>query len=1064
LGSGIHLILGPNESGKTTLCRAIRGLLWPGDVENLLWEVESSWVTAQGTLLAKRVGSTVCWVDSEGEAHALDSIPEHLSRCHWIGLDEIVPSEGVELADVLAVEMSAGIDLEAIRAGLKAEQPKRSVKETEALKKAQDALQTIRAEQFQLRMEEKGLESLLEERKRAHQARAEEALLERALERNTVNLKQKEVDRQLEALPSGVDRIRDGDEEFAEKNEKERCRIEEQLREAEEEEKSVRATLSEVSFKKLVPTHEKLDEIESRANRLDAESKAMEVDEGKALGLAEKERFHRKELGAFEGDSVEDGWGADMMDELDDYLQDVTRLREFEGEIESLGVIGGIERSRLLMGAGVVVGVATFLLLALIFNHSIWWIGGFLPLIGGGWVITMAIRGKGATAAEGQKDRLKAKAEKIRRLNEKQRDRIRSRLGFDPGTGDLNHYKFGRNLIRYQEVRGERLDIEERVKDSRAKGRRRLKRLNAFLEKCEESSASDAEGVRTRVQQLRRRLDLSERSQESLTGVRARSRKYKDARRRNAQERTEFYERLELTDGDRGALEERIACREEYRELQGQRRDLEVRRKTLDEQLAGNPELIEQSSDQLTHAVQEARLQGEALDGLSERIGNITGAVKRRSKGRELEQAMEEEQSCRQQLEALRDRVLIGAAELALLELVIDEVGRRSQPVVLQEAVRLLTLFTRGRYQLRIRTSSEGGGPTFRVFDNTFQQVKTLDELSSGTRLQLHLAVRVAFATVTEGGGETLPILLDEALSGSDPQRTDAVIESLGSLAEEGRQILYFSSDPVDRYRWERGVGKAVRLGVTDLFGEQAQAEANTDWLELPLPERVQVPEPQRKESATSYARRIGVTGFDPYSEIESMHLFHVLHDDLAALHLLLSKSGVQSIGALVALIEMGKVSPPQEVSELFKWRFQAGKEFLLAWRVGRGLRCGLDVLIASGAVSEKYQGGFVSILRDHGGRADSLRKALEATPRVDERVKGYQAKKQEELLAYLEQEGYLVSTPPLDREAIGLEVVAALGSRGPGPAEVGAYVDYLWQVSEIGDDSAGEPGEVAGE
>ena len=59
------------------------------------------------------------------------------------------------------------------------------------------------------------------------------------------------------------------------------------------------------------------------------------------------------------------------------------------------------------------------------------------------------------------------------------------------------------------------------------------------------------------------------------------------------------------------------------------------------------------------------------------------------------------------------------------------------------------------------------------ALDNEEQRERTLDELSSGTRLQLLLAVRVAFVEQQERG-PMLPLILDETLGNSDEHRARA--------------------------------------------------------------------------------------------------------------------------------------------------------------------------------------------------------------------------------------------------------------------------------------------------
>ena len=59
--------------------------------------------------------------------------------------------------------------------------------------------------------------------------------------------------------------------------------------------------------------------------------------------------------------------------------------------------------------------------------------------------------------------------------------------------------------------------------------------------------------------------------------------------------------------------------------------------------------------------------------------------------------------------------------------------------------------------------------------------------------MQILLSVRLAFVKQQEQGAK-LPIVLDETLANTDDLRAKIIIESLIKLANEGRQIFYFTA------------------------------------------------------------------------------------------------------------------------------------------------------------------------------------------------------------------------------------------------------------------------------
>ncbi len=80
------------------------------------------------------------------------------------------------------------------------------------------------------------------------------------------------------------------------------------------------------------------------------------------------------------------------------------------------------------------------------------------------------------------------------------------------------------------------------------------------------------------------------------------------------------------------------------------------------------------------------------------------------------------------------------------------------------------------------------------------------DRLSHGTAEQVHLLARIALADALVAPGETVPLLLDDVTVHADAERAAALCELLGALATE-RQVVVFTQ--------ERAVAGALAGGVT---------------------------------------------------------------------------------------------------------------------------------------------------------------------------------------------------------------------------------------------------------
>lgn len=162
-----------------------------------------------------------------------------------------------------------------------------------------------------------------------------------------------------------------------------------------------------------------------------------------------------------------------------------------------------------------------------------------------------------------------------------------------------------------------------------------------------------------------------------------------------------------------------------------------------------------------------------------------------------------------QELEAFRqDRTLIelrferAQAEVELQQLVQElggiELARRAvdqlrerleserQPATLRSAGQYLQQLTAGKYQ---RVWAPLGEQSL-VVDDDRQRSFRVDQLSSGTREQLFLAIRFALIDDFVGQGAELPIVLDDVFVNFDQRRTQAAVQTVIDYAADGRQLL----------------------------------------------------------------------------------------------------------------------------------------------------------------------------------------------------------------------------------------------------------------------------------
>ncbi len=192
-------------------------------------------------------------------------------------------------------------------------------------------------------------------------------------------------------------------------------------------------------------------------------------------------------------------------------------------------------------------------------------------------------------------------------------------------------------------------------------------------------------------------------------------------------------------------------------------------------------------------------------------------------------------------------------------------------PEVFQRARQRFAEFTDGRYELRLQRPN-----SFRTLDRVDQEERGLDQLSSATRVQLLMAVRLAFVEEREAGAR-LPLLMDEILASSDEAREQAIITVTLRICRTGRQVFYFTSKLAELALWQQHAGReGIELRVIDLADTPP---ARVHHALLPTPHSA-LPAPAGL-SHTAYGEALGVPSLDfTNMSASAAHCWYVVEDN----------------------------------------------------------------------------------------------------------------------------------------------------------------------------------------
>ncbi len=292
----------------------------------------------------------------------------------------------------------------------------------------------------------------------------------------------------------------------------------------------------------------------------------------------------------------------------------------------------------------------------------------------------------------------------------------------------------------------------------------------------------------------------------------------------------------------------------------------------------------------------------------------------------------------------------------------------------------------------------------------------SLDQLSGATRVQVLLAVRLAFVEQQEQGVK-LPILLDETLATSDDLRTARIIESLISISRDGRQVFYFTAQPHEVQKWQHFAACSELVEGQDFvcinLAEVRQlAEEQADIPDVQIQE-VHIPAPTDDMSHEDYGRLLRVPQFDIAAEhIGNTHMWYLIEDN-QVLHRLLCEERLERWGPMQRASENRTHKPIDDT----EWQQASAVARVLTstarlWKVGRGKKLDMPALEGSGAISPTFRERAVALVDEHNGDAKRVFRAIVELPR-------FRSASRDELEEYLYKNGYLDDDPQLSADEI---------------------------------------------
>jgi len=1129
LSPQINVVVGPNGSGKTSICRALAATLWPSSDSPTSLEVETLWDDDSRTLHAKCEGKRVSW-DRDGISMEPPALPDrHLAACYTLGVRDLMQEHSATDQDIarrIRIQMAGGYDVRRVIHEGFATKKRSGANERREIIEARAEVGTVRTRFSALADDEDRLVELEEQQRGANKAGRELKMLDEAIELARLRKSIDSFNESLDSFPPSLDAFTGDEIDSVAQQESDLgdCDLAIEGFELDVEKADEKIRLANLDAQRPAPSN--LKSWTTRVTDL--------RDQERDLRNARKDEVTAKAdlasaTSAFDGDGVADSVSDFSTEAIDQVAAFVKRRDELNGEgasirarLELLEPAASFEdRDKLVHGAGllrdwlstprsahielpswlfIVCAAVSVLGVVLAYYSNPLWIAlsGFgigvltatllsrnitkdagvrLPMLASQFddcglgvpdrwsrrdvsilLSDLEQRIAKANMAEeqaAQRTMVQVQLDRLKR-EEADHDNERAELQKKVGVRVASELSLADLVYRYRAFHDASKMMAEAsalVDNTNTLCSASVEGACAFLAPFGYEPKSDAAGLDADLLHLKDRLGEYDNAIESRDSAKIRLNDEKD-RKIGIETRIEGYFQIRgLKKGDRGALEQMVSRLPAYKEIKQDREQSVLRIQALEHSLSERRDLLNLTPDVAVLRRDDAKQMADKLEAVSNEIGGIESRVDEARSGDALEVALARLNEARGALQSLCDQVQIQTAGRFLLGEVDSEHERSSRPPVLEKAAEYFRAFTHNAYELQLPDADE---PEFKALDTSAAKSLQLSELSDGTRIQLLLAVRIAFAVHAEHGSK-VPLMFDEALSTADPVRFRAVAESLLLLAKGGRQIFYMTANPADAAAWTVACaeGGEANLSIIDLGKERSGQAAITDETLFQVPQSPEIRKPAGM-TAEQYGVALGVPPADPLKPVESLHLFYLLRDDLKSLYILIREARITTVGQWISLSAsgIGIQFVPVGLCQRLDAVCECAREVFEYRAIGRGKPVDGDVLENSGEVSKTFLPRLTALASDLGGDAERFLAALD--DRTEERVKGFRADALNRLRVYLEDSGYVDPRPVPNEDDVRLHVIGQaqplLDAGALTREKCGRFVDQLLGALNIRD------------
>ena len=1035
----VNLIHGPNGSGKTTTARVIQELLWPG-CNGIQRPTVSGRYRESGTAWEVKIEAGHAEVTASDQSANVPPVgPKEDRHRYRVALHELIVDDNASFASAVANLTQGGYDLELAERELGyTERPSMPRGLANELKRCQDAVDTARGQQRDIEAETRKLDQLRKERDEAATAEREIELLKKAEDYQNKKEECRLHSLQLEQMPSEVGLLRGDEREKLDELARKQQTLERELETQRNRIDSSQRKLNELKLPYEGVGRDLIAQTRTAQRKLGGVEAEIRQKTDKLAELEETARTARRRLAKHASNEQLALLGAVEIGELTQFARAADRLRAEQNAFDlqhpwlardkggddqqSNSPETGEQRDEVAFpqAASEVFTSPLFALASLIVAVSL--ILGFLQH----WTWFLVILFGPALIAWEWYRRLKGLNEQIQKLNQAEgklhvlRRGVTDRLGLFIEITDEWLPLLIDNIAKWQLCSSDAAGARRALEQLHQEQHSLLRQINTALQPFGYKAVDSAETAAQFID------DLEERRSEHRDAVKAQG----EAQKRIddtinpqvddiAKQRKAIRDRLKIDESNETKVDDWLAMRPTYLDLKSKLSKAKVIQDDRCQALAQREDLLQLQLKEIQQRIEQLQMRAAQRDPLTKQIATIETNRDNAMAGHVLTDALEARDAAEAALADSREKCGRAVVGSLLSRWVRTKAIEKSRPDVFARANELLVKFTRGSLELLLDDYAKP--PMFYARRGSAPQCP-LGELSIGERVQLLMAVRVAFLEHDEA--TRLPLLMDEALGTTDDYRAGVIIDTVIDIARTGRQIFYFTAQHDEVGKWRARLSqsglpsKAIDLAEVRHLSSKSISPLHIAAVDVPKP-----PSPNGM-SHDEYGQVLRVANINPFVEhLDNVHIWHFIEND-GLLHQLLSHQ-INTWGQLRTLLKHGGAG-------LFgadRKEFDRAKIVALLietacknWRIGRGRPVDRGALIESGSVSDRFINDLTKLAKDVEGDAQAILEGLERRE-----VSGWLTKNTERLRDFFYEKGYSSILSPLKRADIRIRMIAAV-------------------------------------